>query len=435
VLQFRAEAGLLGRRMSKLQPSPEVLLSIDARRGPGGRARLLAGVLAEFFGPTGRAAALAIATAMTMTGCLSPESNDPTTDVALSETGVDAGTTGSESTHAPVMTTTEEPETTAAASSSSSGGDSDSTTTETPVGCGDGSLQAPEECDYGSDNADDGECTTACKKAVCGDGKVNKSRGGLEVCDDGVNDNTYGGCGTDCMSLAPHCGDGEINGNEACDEADPKDGCLIETCQFAQSCRQIRDSFINEELVDGVYTIKPADKDPVQVLCDMDADGGGYTFLKIALPDGQEANATEAEAKCAQYGMSLLVPRSPEHVVASTLAAKSILLDPLGGGTTKGSMDYMSILGVYPVKAGQSCVGKAVNSVDCPEWQANDGAYWVTAVEFPGQPATNNCEDCSMAYYWSDAGVLTGIEAINGGGIGFESQTFLCDTGDKQGVM
>ena len=418
MLQFRAEASLLGRRMSKLQPAPEVLRSIDARRGSSERAR----------SSTALARLTSLVIVGALTGCLGSGSGDSaTTNLVLSSgTGVDAGTSG-DTTLAPIMTTTEQPETTYASSSSS---DSDASTTGVPVGCGDGQLQeVSEECDYGNDNADDGECTSECKKATCGDGKVHV---GVEVCDDATNDGSYGGCAPDCLALGPRCGDGEIQAPEACDEADPKDGCLIETCQFAQSCRQIRDAFINDELDNGVYTIKPADKDPVQVLCDMDADGGGYTFLKIALPDPITANAKEAEAKCDEYGMDLLVPRTPMHVVASTLAAKSDLLAPLGGGGIEGSVEYLSIFGIYPVTPGQSCVGKAVNSVACPEWEAKNGTFWVTTKVFAGQPGTNNCEGCSMRYYWTNDGLLTDIEAINGGGNGAESALFMCDTGDKQ---
>ncbi|MFH2005679.1 MAG: hypothetical protein ABI333_03720, partial [bacterium] len=32
-----------------------------------------------------------------------------------------------------------------------------------------------------------------------------------EACDDGVNNGAYGGCNSDCLSLAPYCGDGTIN--------------------------------------------------------------------------------------------------------------------------------------------------------------------------------------------------------------------------------
>jgi hypothetical protein len=50
--------------------------------------------------------------------------------------------------------------------------------------------------------------------AVCGDGEVN----GDEVCDDATNDGSYGGCMPDCDALAPYCGDGEVTDAEVCDD-------------------------------------------------------------------------------------------------------------------------------------------------------------------------------------------------------------------------
>ncbi len=61
----------------------------------------------------------------------------------------------------------------------------------------------------------------------CGDGIVDPS----EQCDDGVNDGSYGGCQSDCMSRAPYCGDGITqDGNEACDDGDALngDGCNVD---------------------------------------------------------------------------------------------------------------------------------------------------------------------------------------------------------------
>src|SRR5687768_6237229 len=103
--------------MSKLQPSPEVLLSIDARRSQRGRSRLFAVHALALIG-------------LCAAGCLAPETNEAASDVALTD-GTSDGTTGDASgtTHAPIMTTTEEPETTYDASSSSSESGSESTTT------------------------------------------------------------------------------------------------------------------------------------------------------------------------------------------------------------------------------------------------------------------------------------------------------------------
>jgi cysteine-rich repeat protein len=56
---------------------------------------------------------------------------------------------------------------------------------------------------------------------------------GDEVCDDGVNDGSYGGCLADCTDLGPHCGDGIEQATEACDDGDEVNGngcnvdCLV----------------------------------------------------------------------------------------------------------------------------------------------------------------------------------------------------------------
>ena len=38
------------------------------------------------------------------------------------------------------------------------------------------------------------------------------------MCDDGVNDGSYGHCLPGCVGPGPGCGDGEVNGPEACDD-------------------------------------------------------------------------------------------------------------------------------------------------------------------------------------------------------------------------
>ncbi|MEM9459844.1 MAG: hypothetical protein AAGF11_37045 [Myxococcota bacterium] len=61
---------------------------------------------------------------------------------------------------------------------------------------------------------------------VCGDGLVE----GDEVCDDGINNGSYGGCAPNCNALGPSCGDGIVNGTEACDDGDEinGNGCNID---------------------------------------------------------------------------------------------------------------------------------------------------------------------------------------------------------------
>lgn len=401
--------------MSKPQAAPKVLRSITAP---------MLATLAVLLG-----------------ACLSPNGGDTSTDVNLSsDTGgvlSSSGASGS-STFDEIMTTTEDHDTSAGSGSESSessaaeGSSSGGSTTDAPASCGDSVVQAPEECDFGVANADDAGCTADCRLAKCGDGLVHKD---VEACDDGLNDGAYGGCAVDCTALAPYCGDGEVQDDyEACDQTDPKTGCIAATCEYAKSCKEIREARPDDLMLqDGLYFIKPLDA-KLKVLCDMDADGGGYTFLKVALPDMIKYNAAAAEAKCKEYGMQLLVPRSPEHVVAAAAMATSTMLAPLGGGAIKSKLDYLKILGIYPVKAMDSCVGKPLNSKDCPQWKATGSTFWVTDKTFVGQPSTANCEQCSMAYSFSMDGNVDSLEAFSNGGIGADSNLFMCDTGDKMPV-
>jgi cysteine-rich repeat protein len=63
--------------------------------------------------------------------------------------------------------------------------------------CGNGVIEAPEECDDANSDEEDG-CTRACRIARCGDGVV---RRGVEDCDDG-NTLPDDGCSADCLDCS-----------------------------------------------------------------------------------------------------------------------------------------------------------------------------------------------------------------------------------------
>jgi cysteine-rich repeat protein len=124
----------------------------------------------------------------------------------------------------PIFTTGEEISDETTTTEESTG---DTTTDEQGGGsCGDGTVDADEECDLGSDNDDAGVCTSACTLAACGDGKV---YAGFEECDDGNQSNT-----DDCVNscAAATCGDGFVHeGVEVCD-----DGNDVESDECTSSC-------------------------------------------------------------------------------------------------------------------------------------------------------------------------------------------------------
>ena len=124
-----------------------------------------------------------------------------TASASASATDSETGTTSS------TTSTTEE---------STSTGSSSGTTSVVEEVCGDGLVQAGEECDDGEDNADDAACTSACTANVCGDALLHV---GVEECDDGDANADGAPCTASCTTNV--CGDGLVlEGAEECDDGE-----------------------------------------------------------------------------------------------------------------------------------------------------------------------------------------------------------------------
>ena len=132
--------------------------------------------------------------------------------------------------------------------------------------CGDGYVNSAkgeeEECDMGDvENAKGIVCTEKCKFPYCGDGIVSEYNG--EVCDDGINDGSYGHCGVGCTSWGPRCGDGIVDaGKEECDNGaankDGKYGGCTTSCTWGPRCGDgIVQEGDNEECDEGANNGKP----------------------------------------------------------------------------------------------------------------------------------------------------------------------------------
>jgi cysteine-rich repeat protein len=110
--------------------------------------------------------------------------------------------------------------------------------------CGNGIVDAPEECDLSAINGTGMYCTDDCTVNVCGDGYV----GPGEACDDG-NENDADQC-TSLCGLAT-CGDDNVQAGEECDAGNQNS----ETGECLPSCLEATcgDTFIHEgvETCDG----------------------------------------------------------------------------------------------------------------------------------------------------------------------------------------
>jgi cysteine-rich repeat protein len=96
--------------------------------------------------------------------------------------------------------------------------------------CGDGVVDAGEQCDDGNSTAGDG-CSPSCQIEVCGNHLVDFG----ETCDDG-NRVSGDGCSATCQREG-RCGDGVVDSGETCDDGNTSsgDGCSA-TCQREPRC-------------------------------------------------------------------------------------------------------------------------------------------------------------------------------------------------------
>lgn len=99
-------------------------------------------------------------------------------------------------------------------------GDHCSATCQIESVCGDGVAEGNEQCDDGNVAAGDG-CAPVCRPEVCGSGYTDPG----ETCDDG-NTTDGDGCSATCQR-EPRCGDGVLDPGESCDDGNTVtgDGC------------------------------------------------------------------------------------------------------------------------------------------------------------------------------------------------------------------
>ncbi len=101
-----------------------------------------------------------------------------------------------------------------------------------PQTCGNGKLDAGEQCDDGTKNGTAGDTCDGRCRFKCGNGLKDSG----EACDNGVNDGSYGTCKNDC-TLAEYCGDGTKNGSEQCDLGAANSGAAYGVGKCTNACK------------------------------------------------------------------------------------------------------------------------------------------------------------------------------------------------------
>ena len=322
--------------------------------------------------------------------------------------------------------------------------------------CGDGMVTGSEVCDDGVNDGSYGGCNADCLALGpnCGDNEVN----GDEVCDDGVNDNSYGGCAADCLALGPNCGDSEVNGDEVCDDGvnDGSYGSCAADCLAAEAF--CGDGMVNgpetcddanADLADGclanctipnscldIHTYDDATQDGVYQVAPQGYDGEPFDVYCDMTSDGGGYTFLKLVA-----GSQLNAAQAEGECGASgmqlwiprSLAHKNsgwtIANDAnIGQGANP---NYMRILGIYPSVNGATCANQPMNSgnMNCGWKASDDGPWYVHEVNNISEPNGDNNVAGSMYYQWQNNGDIQWHNDI--GGAGYTSQYFMCDVGDK----
>jgi cysteine-rich repeat protein len=149
--------------------------------------------------------------------------------------------------------------------------------------CGDGIVQAGEQCDDGN-ALDTDACTATCKNAVCSDGFTHS---GVEECDDADLDNTNG-CTNHCA--LPSCGDGFAQPGEECDDGnelaadDCTNQCFHASCgdgvrrRFTLAEESPRELLPEDEGYEACDDGNLVDTDACSSACRLAACGDGFVY-------------------------------------------------------------------------------------------------------------------------------------------------------------
>jgi cysteine-rich repeat protein len=153
--------------------------------------------------------------------------------------------------------------------------------------CGDGIVQAGEQCDDG-DTVNGNGCTNACTLPVCGDGIVQAG----EQCDDG-NQSQNDACRNSCVFNV--CRDGFHNpGSEQCDDGNSIDD---DGCTNACTLPACGDGIVQagEQCDDG----NGVDTDGCTTACRLPACGDGFTQAGEQCDDGNAVDTDACTNACA----------------------------------------------------------------------------------------------------------------------------------------
>ena len=235
--------------------------------------------------------------------------------------------------------------------------------------------------------ADDGDCDGILAVNDCDDNDVSSNA----VTDD-----------LDC--------DGYVNSQD-CDPVDLNgydDNGQSADCA-AYSCLDILNS--GYSFGDGTYWIDPNNSGPIEAICDMTTEGGGYTYYGV---NGIGTSRFTDNNTCKSLGMDIVFPRSQAHWVSMVARFDTSY--------------FATIPGVYKTGNGGNYTNCAMNSNGCSDWRVGDGGRWWLRDTSYSEPNGDYVANCWLSASLSGG---TGNITFNDGNCSYSTSKYVCSTNDK----
>jgi|GEM_PF-2874540 len=206
--------------------------------------------------------------------------------------------------------------------------------------CGDGNIDAGEECD---DRGPSASCDSDCTLARCGDRTINALRD--ESCDDG-NTASGDGCSAGCQTEIPaSCGDSSVSAGEDCDSGSSGSITCDPDCSFVSCGDFTVNSFAGESCDAGGGASSSCDSDCTFARC---GDGTLNSFADEACDDGDASGGDGCSAFCAVESGWTCTAGSPSFCSRSgggTIDRSASPFLSIPDSSTVGVTDYIAVTG------------------------------------------------------------------------------------------
>jgi hypothetical protein len=171
----------------------------------------------------------------------------------------------------------------------------------------------------------------------------------------------------------------------------------------------------------GNIHITTPKKTKLEVYCDFQTDGGGYTFMKVY--NGRRTRRHTDRDTCKDYGLQMMVPRTKKHFEFAISKFGSHYFSVVPGITRHSSVRKSYVGTAMRWSQGRGSLAR--------DWKAIDGgSWWLRDTPF-GEPNGDYSANCWLRMY----GFTFGDFRSNDAGCRYSTNDYICSTNDKDDAI